>query len=76
MLSSVTNLLHFKTCKTNVLLNHVITLSPDRYVIVLETREGKSWINGFDLPNEDVHSWGFILTLIVDRLRVFVRIIL
>ena len=45
-------------------------------MIVLETREGKSWINGFDLPNEDVHSWGFILTLIVDRLRVFVRIIL
>ena len=47
-------------------------------LIVLETTEEKSWINSFDLPppNEDVHSWGFILTLIVDRLRVFVRIIL
>ena len=52
MLSSVTNLLHFKTCKTNVLLNHVIThhvITGSLCVIVLETTEEKSWINSFDL---------------------------
>lgn len=39
-------LLHFKTCKTNVLLNHVISLSLDRIVMCDSVTNMKMFLAG------------------------------